>query len=102
MTARIQIKVNISGPVANLVWCDASDYQLARDSCEALALAAGHPIRFRVIDVAGGDLEHYGPPKKGAAPCWHEPPFHLRSKRSAEMFGLWQGAVNDLYSAGDK
>lgn len=102
MTATIQIKVNVSGSWANLVWCDADDYQLVKDACDALALVACYPVRFRIIDVAGGDLEHYGPPQKGAAPCWHEPPFHLRSKRSADTFGLWLGATKDLYGGEEK
>lgn len=76
----VMIKVNVSGSWANLVWCDASNYEAVKDACEVLAQAAGHAVRFRAIDVSGGDIAHFDAPEKGAMPCWHEPPFHMRRK----------------------
>lgn len=105
MTTQVMIKVNVSGSWANLVWCDAGNFEAVKDACEGLAQAAGHAIRFRAIDVAGGDLAHYGPPEKGAAPCWHKPPFHngsrgsMRRKAPLNTLDMWACAYGDLCAA---
>lgn len=71
---KAMFKVNVSGSWANLVWCDSSRYEAVKAACETLAQAAGHDIRFKVIDVAGGLLETYGPlPGKVGCFGWSKP-----------------------------
>lgn len=91
---KAMFKVNVSGSWANLVWCDASRYEAVKAACETLAQAAGHGIRFKAIDVAGGDLEHYGPLPNAEGLCgWQK-----SSRRSSDQ--LHSAVVDNPIQAG--
>lgn len=61
---RVAFKVNVSGSWANLVTCDTDRIDEVKAACETIA-KAGNGAKFKILDAAGGEIEYYGPNRRG-------------------------------------
>ena len=58
----MQLKLNSSGSWSNVLRCGVAREQEVKAACEALVKASIGRLKFKLLDAAGGELAHLGPP----------------------------------------
>lgn len=54
----VSLKANASGSWMNVLTCKSEDCDAVKRACETLVKAARSRLKFKLLDVAGGELEH--------------------------------------------